>query len=411
MFSRDRWQEIFQTIRKNKLRTFLSGFTIALGILIFTVLFGMGNGLKNTFNEFFMDDATNTFYIYPGRTTVPYKGFKKGRQVEFRNDDLKDIKKDFALYLDHITPRISKSSIARYKGESNSYTVRAVAPSHRIMEKTIIMKGRYINEKDIADQAKNIVIGRLVEIDLFGKSENAVGKFLEVGGVMYKVVGVFQDDGGDDEERYIYMPYTTRQLLDKGTDKIDQIILTYETSIGYAGAMAFDLSLHKYLKEKHNVAPEDQNGIYLSNTADIVKRNMMFANVLQWVVIFVGIGTLIAGVIGISNIMVFVVKERTKEIGIRKALGATPASVIGLVLQESIFITTIAGYIGLVIGVGTLSLIGNNLKEDYFITNPQVGMDVVITATLILIFFGVIAGYIPAKRAASVKPIVALRDE
>ncbi|MBC9796642.1 ABC transporter permease [Sinomicrobium weinanense] len=411
MFSRDRWQEIFQTISKNRLRTFLSGFTVALGIFIFTVLFGMGNGLKNTFNEFFMDDATNTFFIFPGRTSMPYKGFKKDRQIEFRNDDLEDIKKDFALYLDHITPRISKSALARYKGESNTYTTRAVAPSHQIMEKTIIMKGRYINEKDIKDQAKNIVIGRLVEIDLFGRSENALGKFLEVGGVIYKVVGVFQDDGGDNEERYIYMPYTTRQLLDKGTDKIDQIILTYKTDIGYAGAMAFDTSLFKYLKEKHKVAPQDQNGIYLRNTADIVKRNMMFANVLQWVVIFVGIGTLIAGVIGISNIMVFVVKERTKELGIRKALGATPASVIGLVLQESIFITTIAGYIGLVLGVGILSIMGNSFKEDYFITNPQVGMDVVITATLILILFGVIAGYVPARRAARVKPIVALRDE
>ncbi|UGU14836.1 ABC transporter permease [Sinomicrobium kalidii] len=411
MFSRDRWQEIFQTINKNKLRTFLSGFTVALGILIFTVLFGMGNGLKNTFNEFFMDDATNTFFIYPGRTTMPYQGFKKGRQVEFRNDDLEDIKKDFALYLDDITPRISQSALASYKGESNTYNLRAVAPSHSKMERTIIMKGRYINANDIANETKNIVIGRLVEIDLFDKSESAVGKYLEVGGVMYKVIGVFQDEGGDNEERRIYMPYTTKQLLDKGTDKIDQMVLTYKTDIGYAGAMAFDSSLRKYLKEKHKVAPEDQNGIYLSNTADVVKRNMMFANVLQWVVIFVGIGTLIAGVIGISNIMVFVVKERTKELGIRKALGATPASVIGLVLQESIFITTIAGYIGLVIGIGTLSIMGNSLKEDYFITNPQVGIDVVITATLILIFFGVVAGYIPAKRAANVKPIVALRDE
>lgn len=411
MFSRDRWQEIFQTIRKNKLRTFLSGFTVALGILIFTVLFGMGNGLKNTFNEFFMGDATNTFFIYPGSTSVPYQGFKKGRRIEFRNDDMEDIKKDFAMYLDNITPRSSKSLLASYKGESNTYSVRAIAPAYHEVEKNIIMKGRYLNDKDIKDRAKHVVIGRLVEIDLFGKSESAVGKYMDIGGVMYRVVGVFQDDGGDNDERFIYMPYTTRQLLDKGTDKIDEIVLTYKTEIGYAGAMAFDASLYRYLKDKHKVAPEDQNGIYLSNTADIVQRNMMFANVLQLVVLFVGIGTLIAGVIGISNIMVFVVKERTKELGIRKALGATPASVIGLVLQESIFITTIAGYIGLIMGMGLLELIGNNFKDDYFITNPGVGLNVVISATLILIFFGVIAGYIPARRAASVKPIVALRDE
>ncbi|UOB18970.1 ABC transporter permease [Abyssalbus ytuae] len=410
MFSRDRWQEIFETIRKNKLRTFLSGFTVALGILIFTVLFGMGNGLKNTFYEFFLDDATNILFVYPGRTTMPYKGFKQGRQIQFKNDDLEDIKKDFAFYLDYITPRLGRSGLAKYKVESNSYNIRAVAPSHQLNEKTIIMKGRYINENDILNKSKNIVIGRLVEIDLFGKEEDALGKYIDIDNIAYKVIGVFQDDGGDNEERRIYMPYTTRQLIEKGTDKIDMMVVAFRKELGYAGAMAFERDLYKYMKDKHNIAPDDQNGMYIQNMADILQQNMAFANVLQLVVLFVGIGTLIAGVIGISNIMVFVVKERTKELGVRKALGATPGSVIGLVLQESIFITTIAGFIGLFLGIGTLSLIGNKLK-DYFITNPEVGLGTVIFATVLLIFFGVIAGYVPARRAARIKPIVALRDE
>src|SRR5690606_3849806 len=298
MFSRDRWQEIFETIRKNKLRTFLSGFTIALGILIFTVLYGMGNGLKNTFQEFFLDDATNIFYVYTGRTSKPYKGFKQGRQIQFRNDDIADVKQDFTFYVDYITPRIGRSGLAKYKGESNSYNIRAVGPAHQLSEKTIIMKGRYLNENDINDKTKTVVIGRLVEIDLFG-SKNALGKFIDIDNIAYKVIGVFQDAGGDNEERRIYMPYTTRQLIEKSTDKIDFFIVAFRPELGYAGAMAFERDLYKYLKDKHNIAPDDQNGLYIQNMADILQQNMGFANVLQLVVLFVGIGTLIAGVIGI----------------------------------------------------------------------------------------------------------------
>ncbi|TRZ45771.1 ABC transporter permease [Robertkochia solimangrovi] len=410
MFSRDRWQEIFDTIRKNKLRTFLSGFTVALGILIFTVLFGMGNGLKNSFNEFFMDDATNTLSLFPGTTSKPYRGFKSGRRIQFKNDDLTDIKREFAFYLDYITPRITRSATVKYHGESNDYTTRAVGPAHQFAEKTIIMKGRYINENDIDNKAKNVVIGRLVELDLFGKGSSALGKYIDIGGSAFRVIGVFQDDGGDNEERYIYMPYTTRQLIEKNTDNIDQIILAYRLAVGYAGAMKLDQELTKFLKDKHDIAPDDQNGLFVRNMAEIVKQNMGFANIIQIVVLFVGIGTLIAGIIGISNIMVFVVKERTKELGIRKALGATPKAVIGLVLHESIFITMVAGYIGLILGIVALNLIGNNLK-DYFISNPSVGFGTMLGATGILILFGAVAGYIPARRAAMIKPIIALRDE
>lgn len=409
MFNRDLWKEIFETISKNKLRTFLSGFTVALGILIFVVLFGFGNGLKNTFNEFFMDDATNTFFVFPGRTSQPYKGFKANRRIEFKNDDLADIKENFSMFLEYITPRISRSALTKYKGESNNYNIRAVSPAHQYNEKTIMMKGRYISNKDIEDKARFAVIGRLVEVDLFG-DENAIGKYIDIGGRSFKVIGVFQDDGGDNEERYIYMPYTTRQLIEKNTDKIDQIIIGFKPEIGYAGAMAFESSLNKFIKDKHNIAPDDQKGIFIRNVADQLKQNQQFASVLQMIVMFVGFGTLIAGIIGISNIMVFIVKERTKEIGVRKALGATPKSVIGMILQEAVFITTIAGYVGLIIGVFILNSLGDTLK-DYFITDPYINMNTAIMATFILIFAGAVAGYVPAKKAAKIKPIVALRDD
>ena len=228
---------------------------------------------------------------------------------------------------------------------------------------------------------------------------------------MFKVVGVFQDDGGDSEERQIYIPYTTRQLIEKNTDKIGQIVVQFKPELGYAGAMAFERNLTRFLKDKKFINPDDQNGFFVRNVAEQLKQNQDFAGVLQLIVTIVAFGTIIAGIIGISNIMVYVVKERTKEIGIRKAIGATPLNVISSILLESVFITTVSGFTGMLIGVGLLSWIGNRLKDDYFITSPYISIGVAVFATIILIIFGGIAGYVPARRAARIKPIVALRDE
>ena len=409
MFRRDRWLEIFETIRKNKLRTFLSGFTVALGILIFVVLFGFGNGLRNTFENFFEDDAKNTMWLRSGRTSKPYMGYEANRLIEFDNDDLKEISSRFEFYIEGITPRISFSGNVGYKLESNNYSIRGVGPSHQKNEMTIMMKGRYINGLDIDNKERNVVIGRLVEQDLF-KGEDGIGKFISGGGRSWKVVGVFQDDGGDNEERIIYAPYTTIQLIQKSTDKVGQIIISYKPEIGYGGAVAFENQLRKYIKQRKNIAPTDPRGVFIRSAASELKENDQFASVLQYIISFVGIGTLLAGIIGISNIMVFVVKERTKELGIRKAIGATPKSIIGMILQEAIFITTISGYIGLFIGIALLNFIGDKLEEQYFITDPFIDLSTGILATVILIAFGAFAGYLPAQRAARIKPIEALRD-
>ncbi|HMB63439.1 MAG TPA: ABC transporter permease [Eudoraea sp.] len=409
MFSRDTWKEIFETIRKNKLRTFLSGFTVALGIFIFVVLFGLGNGLLNTFNDFFGDDATNVLFFFPGRTSIPYKGYKANRQIEFENSDLRDIEKNFAIFLDYVTPRITRNSLVKYKQEFNNYTTQAVSPPHQFAEKTIMMKGRYLNVEDIKHKTKHVVIGRLVERDLFG-TEDAIGEYIDIAGSAFKVIGVFQDEGGDNQERLIYLPYTTRQLIEKNTDKIDQFIVAFRPEIGYVGAMAFEKTLNKFFKSKKYISPEDQNGIFIRNIADQLKQNQDFARVLQIIVGFVAFGTIIAGIIGISNIMVFTVKERTKELGIRKALGATPRIVVSTILLESAFITTISGFIGMFLGIVLLNSLGKKLVE-FFITNPYLNTTMAIGATLVLIFFGAVAGYVPARRAARIKPIVALRDE
>ena len=409
MFSRDTWKEIFQTISKNKLRTFLTGFTMALGIFIVVIIVGMTNGLKNTFDEFFGDDATNTFFLFPNRTSMPYKGYKSGRRIEFDNTDLQDIKDNFAIYLEYITPRISRGALVKYKNESDNYTTRAVGPAHQYNEKTIIMRGRYINENDIKEKAKVAVIGRLVKKDLFGNS-NPIGEFIDVGGSAMKVVGVFQDDGGDNEERFIYIPYTTRQLIEKSTDKVDQIIVAFKPEIGIAGALSFEKKLMAFLKDKKVIKPADPSAIFIRNVADQYEQNQQFATVLGWIALFFAGGTMAAGIIAIGNIMLIIVKERTKELGIRKAMGATPKNIIGIILLEASVITTVSVFIGMGLGVLLLQNLGVTL-EDYFIKNPYITPGFAIWSTLLLVVCGVLAGLIPARRAARIKPIVALRDE
>ena len=340
MFDIGRWQEIFQSIGKNKLRTFLGAFTVALGIFIFTVLFGMGNGLKNTFDKFFSDDATNTIFVRPGTTSKAYKGFKEGRRIQFENEDLELLKKELGDRIEYLSARVYKGVQAKNKNESGAYTIRSVHPDHQFIENTIITDGRFIDGNDIRNKTRVVVIGRLVEEDLF-KKENALGKFLELNGITYKVVGVFKDEGSDEEERNIYAPVSTIQLIHKNTDDIDQIALTFNKALGVSGAKKIVVDITRMLKEKHFIAKDDRSGIFVRSVFDNYQQNMQLANVLQMIVLWIGIGTLFAGAISIGNIMVFVVKERTKELGIRKALGATPGSIVGLILQESIFITAV----------------------------------------------------------------------
>jgi len=409
MFDLDRWLEIFQTIRKNKLRTALSGFTIAFAILLFTLLFGVGNGLKHTFEKQFAGDSQNSIYIRSGRTTKPYKGLQSGRTIQFRNDDSKFMNEEFEDKIQYFSPNIERYMQAIYKGEQNNYTVRGVYPDYQPLESAVIQDGRFLTYLDIEKRAKVIAIGRLVEKDLFGVL-SAVGKNINLEGISYKVVGVFNDPGGDNDERFIYTPFTTFQGMYKPNDEIDRFGLTFNPSLTVDEALAFSNLLTKMLKEKHNIDPRDQGAIRVQNYAEGTKNVQAFMMVLNIIILFIGIGTLVAGIIGISNIMVYIVKERTKELGIRKALGATPNSIVGMIMMESIFITALAGYSGLLIGVFTLKAIGKSL-EKYFILNPSVETYVVIGATIVLVIAGTIAGYIPAKRAAGIKPIVALNDE
>ena len=409
MFNLERWIEIYQSIRKNKLRAILSGFTVSLGILLFIILFGLGEGLKNSYEDLFLNEANNLIAIYPGKTTKPFGGYKSNRRIEFENSDITDIINNFSSSIEYINPTINASESITYKLESFSYSIEAVSPSNQFMRKHVLMNGRYINILDINKKNKVAVIGRLVARDIF-KQEDPLGKFINIGSRTFKVVGVFQDSGGDVEESKVIIPYTTRQQILMGTDKLGNIALTFNPDIGSSGAIALSDNLKKFLKKKKSIDPTDPSGLFIRNVADEIERSMQFAGVLQIIVTFVGIGTLIAGIIGISNIMVFIVKERTKELGIRKALGASPSEIIKMIITESIFITAVSGIFGMVGGILILNSFDTGLHE-YFITRPGVNISLAITATIVLIVFGVVAGYIPAKRAAQIKPIIALRDE
>ncbi len=410
MFDLDRWQEIFQTISKNKLRTALSGFTIAFAILLFTLLFGIGNGLKNTFAEQFASDSDKLVYIRGGETTKPYKGLQSGRRIQFTNKDSKFINQNFEDEIKFFSPNIERFNVlAVYKGEQNRYVVRAVYPDYQPLESAVIQDGRFLSYLDVQKKSKVLAIGRLVEKDLFGNF-SALGKNINLDGISYKVIGVFNDPGGDEEERFIYTPFSTAQVMYRDNDYLDAFGLIYNLDLNVDQALAFTSKLEKKLKDRHNVHPRDQAAIRIQNYAERTQKVQQFMNVLNIIIIFISMGTLIAGIIGISNIMVYIVKERTKELGIRKALGATPKSIVGMIMHESVFITALAGYVGLLLGTGILKWIGPNL-EQYFIKDPSVQTSVVVGATILLVISGTIAGYLPAKRAARIKPIDALNDK
>ena len=410
MFNIERWKEIFQSIQKNKLRTALSGMTVSLGILIFIILFGLGEGLKNSYSDLFLNNANNVIYIYPGKTTNPSGGFKTNRRIELKNADIDALKQEFSSSIEYVNPSLFVSEPISYGLESFTFEISAVSPSNQLIEKHVLMKGRYINEKDIKEKNKVVTIGRLVARDIF-KGDDPIGKFINLGSRSFKIVGVFQDTSGDTEENKLIIPYTTRQQILKGTDVVGTVGITFDQS--WSGSQAVKLSdnIKSFLKKRKSVDPTDPSGIRIRNVADEIDRSLQFANALQIIVTFVGIGTLIAGIIGISNIMVFIVKERTKELGIRKALGAEPNEIIKMILTESIFITAISGFLGMVVGIIILNSLDSSALQEYFITRAGVDLNIAFSATIILIIFGVIAGYIPAKRAAQIKPIVALRDE
>ncbi len=409
MFDVDRWLEIFASIRSNVLRTVLSGFTVALGLYIFIVLFGIGTGLQNAFTQGFARDAQNLISIFTGKTTIAYGGLQSDRQIVLKNEDYEEILDSDRSKVEYSSPRYSTSMSVKYGRESGNYQISGTNAEEKNIENRKLVDGRYLNPRDLENKQHVAVIGRMVQRDLI-KNGNPIGKELEINGTMFKVVGVFSDDGGDWDERMISIPITTLQQMKKGSDTVSTVFITYDQNLTPDKAIEYSDKLEKQLKNKHKVSPDDENAVTVRNNAKNLGETFQFLFILTLIVGFIGMGTLLAGIIGISNIMVYIVKERTQEIGVRKAIGAKPKSIVSLIIQESIVITVISGLIGVGLGVLTLKLIGDNL-EKYFILNPSVGWGIIIAAFISLIVSGLLAGFVPAYRASKIKPIEALRTE
>ena len=307
MFDLDRWREIFQSINKNKLRSIMSGFTVAFAILLFTLLFGVVSGLKNTFEGAFVDNAVNSMFVRVWKTTKPFNGLQSGRRIQLKNPDYDYIAEKYDSKIDLMTARIFKNFSISYKNKQDNYSITAVHPDHQFLEKTIITEGRYINQLDINESSKVIVIGRLVKSDLFGQKP-ALGKRVNVGGISYKVIGVFSDDGGDNEERISYIPVTTAQKLYGNNDYLNQIRIGYNEDLNLDEAIAFGKLVERDMRSKLDIHPDDQSALSVRNMAEVSKGVDVFMIALFFIVIFIGSGTLIAGIIGISNIMIFSVK-------------------------------------------------------------------------------------------------------
>lgn len=409
MFDFDKWQEIFQTIRRHKLRTALTALGVFWGIFMLVILQGAGNGLQNGVEFQFRDDATNSIWIRRGTTSMPYKGLPKGREILFSNDDYNYLVEQFKE-VEHITGRfyLAGDRTVKYEKKTLSFPIRSVHPGHQYLENTIMESGRYINETDIKEFRKVAIIGRVVKENIFDKGEDPIGKEINVGGIIYTIVGVYTDTGSENEMRIIYLPLTTAQKVYSGTDDIHQLMFTagdlsvpemkkLEEKVreAFAGRLQFDVS--------------DRRALFISNVAEQFEQIMGLFTAISIFVWFVGIGSIIAGVIGVSNIMLIIVKDRTKEIGIRKALGATPYSIISMILQESIFITSMAGYLGLLAGVGVIGLLGA-LELDFF-RHPQVNLGVALSAVVVLAITGALAGLMPALQAARINPVIAMKTE
>ena len=406
MFDLDRWQEIFSSIRSNMLRTVLSGFTVALGLYIFIVLFGIGTGLKNAFNDGFRS-AQNLISISSGRTSLAYAGLQADRLISFNNDDLEAVTTENKKNIEYSSPIYSTFWTVKYGKESGSYGINGAGEEEVYIKNRTVLDGRYLSPADIKENRNVAVIGKMVHRDLI-KNGNPIGKELDINGTIFKVIGIFSDNQGDWAERSISIPITTMQQLKKSSDTISEISLTYNMELSPDEAIQFGEELKSQLQERKKVSPEDEQAIWVFNNAENTKNGTMFLSVIIIIVGFIGIGTLVAGIIGISNIMVYIVKERTLEIGIRKAIGARPISIVVLILQESIVITVLSGIIGVLLGVLSLRLIGNNLRE-YFILDPNVGWGAIFSAFVCLVISGTVAGFVPAYRASKIKPIEALR--
>lgn len=415
----DLWQEIYGTVRRNKLRTVLTGCAVAWGIFILIVLLGAGNGLLNAQTEQMSSLAMNSLQIGAGWTSKPYDGLKQGRRIQLNNGDLE------------ISSRMKEHVITAgailYQGNTNisfgaeyiNESLRGVHPNYLEINRPKIVEGRFINALDIQESRKVAVIHKLSAEILFKQPEQALGKMLNIGGIMYQVIGIYQDLGNS-YERSVFLPFSTLQLIYNKGDKLHNILLSIKDLNTEEENQTFEADYRAAIGAHQRFDKEDYSAIWIWNRFTQMLQMNEGSNYIRMAIWIIGLFTLLSGVVGVSNIMLITVKERTREFGIRKALGATPLSILQLVIAESIAITALFGYLGMLAGIGVTEYMnivaGRQVTDMGFgqattFLNPTVDIGVAIKATVTLMVAGTLAGLFPALKAVRTRPIEALRAE
>lgn len=417
MFDFDSIREIFSTIGKNKLRTFLTSFAVAWGIFMLIILLAAGNGLKNGVTSNFSRRAQNSVTLWPGWTSMPYNGLPTNRQIKFDHKDY-DLIRNKIPEVEYVSVRLSQRVTLSYEKEYGSWDIDGVSQDASIINSLKVANGngRFLNKMDVDNRRKVIVLSPDMKKVLF-KDKDPIDKYVIAdNNIAYQVIGVYDNEDIYDNNPPGYIPFTTAQMLYNkgyGFRRIDFTVVGLPTK---EANEKFVEKLRQRMGTLHNFDPADRSALYVRNTAEDMLEAQSIFFIITVFIIVIGIASLLAGIVGVGNIMLITVKERTKEIGIRKAIGATPFSVLKLIIFESILITTVAGYIGIVIGVGItegISTVMANAPSDgpSIFKDPTVDLSTVIWATVVLIVAGTIAGLIPALKATKVSPIEAMRAE
>lgn len=417
LFDRDTWQEIFGSIQKNKLRTMVTVIGVLWGIFIFIALSGASKGLDNGFEREFEEVAINSLFVWAQNTSVPYDGFRTGRRLQLKLDD-ETFLDERIPQLQYIAPRIARGAFGgsgsdvKRKGKGGTYAIYGDFPILiNIASKDIYKGGRFINQSDIDYQRKVCVIGERTQEELFEVNEDPIGAFIEIDGMYFKVVGVhkYTPGGGFESDSDIFIPFTTFKLLYNTGDRVNWFAMA---AYDDADVVAVEADIKAALRIKHRVHPDDERAFGSFNLGEIFNKVKGFSNGMYILSLIVGIATILAGVVGIGNILLISVRERTKELGIRRALGATPSEVRAQIIIESVFLTVIAGIIGIILGAFVLAFIGYIIKDPMIpFVNPTVPIKFILGALVLMVGLGTLIGLIPAQRAVSIKPIDALREE
>ena len=417
----DLWQEIYGTIRRNKLRTFLTGFAVAWGIFMLIVLLGAGNGIIHAFEESSGERALNSVRVWGGWTTKPYDGLKEGRSIDLDNRDLKDTEACFTDRVEEAGATVFQSSMdISYGSEYVNLSLNGVHPNYPEVEPVKVVEGRFVNETDIRERRKSIILHRKSADVLFGKTHaEPLGKFVNAGGVAYQVVGIY-DDEGSSEPNSAFIPFSTLQTIyNKGND-LNSIIFTTKGLTTEESNEQFEADYRRVIGANHRFDPTDDGAIWLWNRFTSYLQTMAAMGILRTAIWVIGIFTLLSGIVGVSNIMLITVRERTHEFGIRKALGAKPRSILWLIIVESVVITTVFGYVGMVAGIGATEwmdavfgsqTVDAGMFEAKMFSDPTVDIGIAIQATVTLIVAGTLAGLFPARKATKIRPIEALRAD